>query len=146
MHIEIVKFTITCSTSGPIHFESPAWSLHKSQMQHQKLFANSSHHLGSKTLCRLRTSPGLCISSVYPHQGVGWLFVVGKPSLSNRWDVYVAGLSSPTAGPQDVAERSMISTTVVCEQLLQDINDDEECYQAHVPAGCCIRLAEISSR
>lgn len=58
----------------------------------------------------------------------------------------LTGLSSPTAGPRDLAERRILSNTAVCEQLVEDISDDERCYQAHVPTGCSIRLAEISCR
>ena len=38
------------------------------------------------------------------------------------------------------------SLAAVCVQLVQDVCDDEECYQAHFPAECRISLPAISCR
>ena len=38
------------------------------------------------------------------------------------------------------------SMAAVCEQLVQDICDDEECYQAAFPPECRINLPAISCR
>ena len=49
-------------------------------------------------------------------------------------------------GSKDAAKRKLACLASVCDAALQDILDDEECYQMHFPAECQISLASISSR
>jgi len=69
--------------------------------------------------------------------------------VSSVNDRRFAGVASATAGPAgsaDAASRMVSSLAAVCEQLVQDVCDDEECYQAHFPAECQISLPAISCR
>ena len=62
---------------------------------------------------------------------------------------HLEGVASATAGPAgsaDAANRMVSSLAAVCEQLVQDVCDDEECYQAHFPSECQISLPAISCR
>ena len=63
--------------------------------------------------------------------------------------VYTAGVSSPTAGPagsKDAAMRNVASLAAVCDAAVQDVIDDQECYQLHFPPECHICLPSISCR
>lgn len=57
-----------------------------------------------------------------------------------------AGVASPTADAKATNERTVVSMASVCDQLVLDIANDEECYQTAFPAECRIRLPAISCR
>lgn len=62
--------------------------------------------------------------------------------------ITAAGLPSPSPAADATAEasRAASSLAAVCDQLVQDVSDDAECYQAAFPPECSITLPAISCR